>query len=157
LRRRLLMIRGSIAAATEIRPASGAPCLINDVSRGAALVWSSSRRSWPARTQLSSKTPHGTSSDPLLRSPISIVELTELGKLVLPRLEEILSAADDARRSAEDFRKRKETPLKIGLSTSVSAALLGAIAPKIVALHPALQIDVVEAPTADLLTLLFEG
>src|SRR5262245_32827364 len=85
------MIRGSIAAATEIRPASGAPCLINDVSRGAALVWSSSRRSWPARTQLSSKTPHGTSSDPLLRSPISIVELTELGKLVLPRLEEIRS------------------------------------------------------------------
>jgi DNA-binding transcriptional LysR family regulator len=84
-------------------------------------------------------------------------KLTELGKLVLPRLEEILSAADDARRSAEDFRKRKETPLKIGLSTSVSAALLGAIAPKIVALHPTLQIDVVEAPTADLLTLLFEG
>jgi DNA-binding transcriptional LysR family regulator len=69
-------------------------------------------------------------------------KLTELGKLVLPRLEEILSAADDARRSAEDFRKRKETPLKIGLSTSVSAALLGAI----VALHPTLQIDVVEAP-----------
>jgi len=68
-------------------------------------------------------------------------KLTELGKLVLPRLEEILSAADDARRSAEDFRKRKETPLKIGLSTSVSAALLGAIAPKIVALHPTLQIS----------------
>ena len=49
--------------------------LNHNVSRGAALVWSSSRRSWPARTQLSSKTPHGTSSDPLLRSPISIVEL----------------------------------------------------------------------------------
>jgi hypothetical protein len=31
--------------------------------------------------------------------------------------------------------------------------LLGAI----VALHPTLQIDVVEAPTADVLTLLFEG
>jgi DNA-binding transcriptional LysR family regulator len=84
-------------------------------------------------------------------------KLTELGKIVLPRLEEMLSAADAARRSADDFRKRKEPPLKIGLATNVSAALLGAIAPKIVALHPTLQIDVVEAPTAELLTLLHEG
>jgi DNA-binding transcriptional LysR family regulator len=84
-------------------------------------------------------------------------KLTELGKIVLPRLEEMLFAAEAARRSADDFRKREETPLKIGLSTSVSAAVLGAIAPKLVALHPTLQIDVVEAPTSDLFALLFGG
>jgi DNA-binding transcriptional LysR family regulator len=93
----------------------------------------------------------------IYRERRQFTKLTEFGKLVLPRLEEILSAADDARRSAEDFRKRKETPLKIGLSTSVSAALLGAIAPKIVALHPTLQIDVVEAPTAEPVDAAFRG
>jgi DNA-binding transcriptional LysR family regulator len=84
-------------------------------------------------------------------------KLTELGTIVLPRLEEVLSAADAARTSATDFRKRKEVPLRIGLSTCVSAALLAVLVPEVAALHPNLQLDIHEAPTDRLVTLLFDG
>jgi DNA-binding transcriptional LysR family regulator len=84
-------------------------------------------------------------------------QLTELGKIMLPRPEDILTSTQAARQSAEGFRLRKETALKVGLSPCVSAAVPAVLAPKALALHPALHLELVAAPGAQLFERLLAG
>jgi DNA-binding transcriptional LysR family regulator len=83
--------------------------------------------------------------------------LTELGRIVVPKLEELLTLARAVRQSAESFRSGKETSLKVGLSPCVSAALLTPLMQELVAIHPALGVDLIEAPLSELFGRLVQG
>lgn len=61
---------------------------------------------------------------PLLHRERGATQLTDLGRGVLPALEQALAAARDAKLAAESFRKRQSSPLRIGLEYSVPAAVL---------------------------------
>ena len=86
-----------------------------------------------------------------------LTQLTDLGKLVLPMFERTLAAADAVRQHAEEFRRKKVAPLKIGLSPCVSATLAMAPLAELAERMPGLQVELVEARKDQLPQLLLEG
>jgi DNA-binding transcriptional LysR family regulator len=61
---------------------------------------------------------------PLFHRERSHTQLTELGRLMVGPLERALASAHDAKMQAEAFRRRDASPLRIGLESSVPAAVL---------------------------------
>ena len=84
-------------------------------------------------------------------------QLTDLGKLVLPELENMVAAADDAQLRAKKFRSRDIAPLRIGLTPCVSANLLVRPLAEIARLMPGLRVEVVEHPADKLVDMLLDG
>jgi DNA-binding transcriptional LysR family regulator len=84
-------------------------------------------------------------------------QLTDLGKLVLPELESMVAAADDAQLRAKNFRSREIAPLRIGLTPCVSANLIVRPLAEIARLMPGLRVDVVEHPADRLAAMLLDG
>ena len=60
----------------------------------------------------------------LIHRERQLTQLTDLGKLVLPALERLLTAADSVRSIARDYQRKDCAPLKIGLTPCVSSNLL---------------------------------
>jgi DNA-binding transcriptional LysR family regulator len=54
----------------------------------------------------------------------NLTQLTELGRLMRPLLEQASAAARSARDQARAFRRRETSPLRLGLDHSISAAVL---------------------------------
>ena len=86
-----------------------------------------------------------------------LTQLTELGKLVLPMLENMLAAADAARSSARDFKHKVVAPLRIGLSPCVSATLIVNLLAEISVVVPGLQVELVETAPRDIARCLLDG
>jgi DNA-binding transcriptional LysR family regulator len=84
-------------------------------------------------------------------------QLTDLGKLVLPKLQSMIAAADAARVHAQDFRSKAIAPLKIGLTPCVSAKLVARPLFEITRLMPGLRVDMIERPIERLLQMLLNG
>jgi DNA-binding transcriptional LysR family regulator len=84
-------------------------------------------------------------------------QLTDLGKLVLPKLQSMIAAADAAQFHARDFRSREIAPLKIGLTPCVSAKLIVRPLFEIARLMPGLRVDMVEQPADTLLQMLLDN
>lgn len=84
-------------------------------------------------------------------------QLTDLGKLVLPELERMIAAADDAQLRAKNFRSREIAPLRIGLTPCVSANVIVRPLAEIAKLIPGLRVDVVEHPADRLAEMLLDG
>ncbi len=61
---------------------------------------------------------------PLLLRERSLTQLTELDRAMLPLLERIADAAEAVRAGAESLRRRDTAPLRLGLCTPVTTALL---------------------------------
>jgi len=61
---------------------------------------------------------------PLLLRERNLTQLTELGRLMLPHLEAAAMAAETATTQAAAFKRRDEAPLRLGLSTTISARIL---------------------------------
>jgi DNA-binding transcriptional LysR family regulator len=72
-------------------------------------------------------------------------QLTELGRRVLPMLRQTLICADEAREISRDLRRQTVAPLRIGLTPTVSAALLSGPLAAVAHMLPGLQVDLVEA------------
>jgi DNA-binding transcriptional LysR family regulator len=66
-------------------------------------------------------------------------QLTELGKLVLPMMESIIAQADAARSVSREYQRKENAPLKIGLTSCVSANLLVSPLAEVARFVPGLQ------------------
>jgi DNA-binding transcriptional LysR family regulator len=61
---------------------------------------------------------------PLFYRERNLTQLTELGRVVRPLLEQMLTAAESAREQADRFNKNELPSLNIGLSPTISARLM---------------------------------
>jgi len=86
-----------------------------------------------------------------------LTQLTELGKMILPTLEKIFSAAEAVRLQAQGYQKKTIAPLKIGLVPSVSAALITELLLELSRVIPDLRVDLREADSDGLVAMLLDG
>jgi DNA-binding transcriptional LysR family regulator len=64
---------------------------------------------------------------PLLHRERNLTQLTELGRRLLPLIEQTYRAAEAAKAAAAGYRRREAAPLRLGLAPSVAAALLAPV------------------------------
>lgn len=112
--------------------------------------------SQPALTKAVQKLEHELGGA-LIHRERRLTQLTDLGKLVLPMLERTFAAAEAVRQHAEEFRRKKVAPLKIGLSPCVSATLAMGPLAELAGRMPGLQVELVDAQKDDLPEMLLEG
>jgi DNA-binding transcriptional LysR family regulator len=93
----------------------------------------------------------------LIHRERQLTQLTDLGKLVLPMLERAYAAAESVRTSAEEFQRKEIAPLKIGIGSSVSPAIIESPLAEIVRFMPGLQVELIEAEPQDLVEMLLNG
>src|SRR5262245_17834690 len=86
-----------------------------------------------------------------------LTQLTELGKMILPTLEKVFSAAEAVRLQARGYQKKTIAPLKIGLVPSVSAALIMELLLELARIIPDLRVDLLEADANGLVAMLLDG
>jgi DNA-binding transcriptional LysR family regulator len=93
----------------------------------------------------------------LIHRERQFTQLTQLGKLVLPMLEQMIEAADDARARAHAFKSRELAPLKIGLPPCISATLIVGPLTRTAVAMPGLRVELIEASPSELPDLLMDG
>jgi DNA-binding transcriptional LysR family regulator len=93
----------------------------------------------------------------LIHRERQLTQLTDLGKLVLPMLQNMITAADAVRLHAREFQRKEIAPLKIGLTPCISAKLIVRPLFEIARLMPGLQVEMIEEPLDRLLDMLLEG
>jgi DNA-binding transcriptional LysR family regulator len=86
-----------------------------------------------------------------------LTQLTELGKMILPTLEKIFSAAEAVHLQAQGYQKKTIAPIKIGLVPSVSAALIMESLLELARIIPDLRVDLNEADATGLVAMLLDG
>ena len=86
-----------------------------------------------------------------------LTQLTELGKMILPALEKIFTAAEAVRLQARGYQKKTIAPLKIGLVPSISAALITELLLELARIIPDLRVDLREADANALVAMLLDG
>src|SRR5258706_8356261 len=64
---------------------------------------------------------------PLLFRERNLTQLTDLGRAVLPLLEQTYNAALAAKEQAIAFRRRDAAPIRLGLTASIAAGLLAPV------------------------------
>jgi DNA-binding transcriptional LysR family regulator len=93
----------------------------------------------------------------LIHRERQLTQLTDLGKMILPMLEDVFAAAEAVRLQARGYRKKTIAPLKIGLAPSVSAALITELLLELARIIPDLRVDLREADTNGLVAMLLDG
>ena len=94
---------------------------------------------------------------PLFERERSLTQLTELGRLMRPLLEQTLAAAEAAKAQATRFRKRETGSLRIGLPPSISARAVTSSLRELTRRIPELNVELVMADEADLVEGLLQG
>lgn len=110
----------------------------------------------PALTKAVQKLEHELGG-PLLLRERNLTQLTDLGKQVLPMLERTLASAEAVRTTAREFGRREVAPLRLGLSPSVSAALILQPLTEVSAHVPGLTLEICEASPEGLHAMLLNG
>ena len=64
---------------------------------------------------------------PLLHRERNLTQLTELGRQLLPLIEQTYNAAETAKALALGFKQRADAPLRLGLGGAISAGLLAPV------------------------------
>ncbi|WP_174503030.1 LysR family transcriptional regulator [Acidiphilium sp. C61] len=85
---------------------------------------------------------------PLVYRERNLTQLTELGRAMLPHLEAMLEAADNASALAEARRQQPVASLKIGLGPGVGAAAIAGAVREVASLMPDLMVRFEEAAGA---------
>ena len=94
---------------------------------------------------------------PLLQRERSLTQLTELGRLMRPLLEQTIAAAEAAKENASRFRRSELATLRIGLPPNISAAIITAPLREILRRVPALEIELRMAEQDRLADTLLQG
>lgn len=93
----------------------------------------------------------------LIHRERQLTQLTDLGKLVLPKLERAYAAAESVRASAKEFHCKEIAPLKIAMGCRVSTAILESPLAEIARFMPGLQVELIEAEPPDVVEMLLNG
>ena len=94
---------------------------------------------------------------PLFHRERNLTQLTELGRVMLPLLEQAQAAAQAAREQAVAFRKRDSSPVRLGLDSSLSAALLTPVVAELSRAVTALDLSIQQDGTTALVDRLLDG
>jgi LysR family transcriptional regulator, hydrogen peroxide-inducible genes activator len=94
---------------------------------------------------------------PLVFRERQLTQLTDLGKLMLPILEQTLSGVEAARTNAKEFKRRKVATLRVALTPSISSSILMKPLAELTRQLPGLQVDLVEAESSNIFDNLLSG
>ncbi|MFO7855583.1 MAG: LysR substrate-binding domain-containing protein [Paracoccaceae bacterium] len=78
------------------------------------------------------------------------VMLSEFGRSILPRLEEIATQADAARSFAESWRLLRQAPIRLGVMSTIGPARLSEFLAAFERRHDGVELTVTEAPAQEL-------
>jgi DNA-binding transcriptional LysR family regulator len=87
----------------------------------------------------------------------NLTQLTELGQLMLPLLEQASAAAQCAREQAQAFKKRDIAPLRLGLDYSIAASVLTPVLGELAAKIKGFELIMRQNSSGDACRLLLEG
>src|SRR5258708_3584267 len=87
---------------------------------------------------------------PLLYRERSLTQLTELGRIMLPHLQASYMAADAATAQAAAFKRRDQMPLRLGLTTTISAQLLTPVLGELETRVSGFELELIEGSSDDL-------
>ena len=87
----------------------------------------------------------------------SLTQLTELGHLMLPFLEQTSAAAQAAREQALAFKRRDSAPLRLGLDPSIATAVLTPVLGELAARIKGFTLSMREASSPAICTFLLDG
>ena len=94
---------------------------------------------------------------PLFQRERNLTQLTELGRLMRPLLEQTIAAAEAAKENAKRFSRSELATLRIGLSPNISAGIISAPLREILRRIPALEIELKMAEQDRLTDVLLQG
>ena len=83
--------------------------------------------------------------------------LTELGRMVLPHLEQVYAEVQQAKQRAKAFLKLERTPLKVGIMCTIAPDPVIGLIGSIQARHPGVELQLCDANAWDLQARLLEG
>src|SRR4051812_19718789 len=84
---------------------------------------------------------------PLLYRERNLTQLTDLGRAVLPLLEQTYNAALAAKEQAIAFRRRDAAPIRLGLAASIAATVIGPVLAELQARIAGLELSLRHAGT----------
>ena len=88
---------------------------------------------------------------PLLYRERTLTQLTDLGRTVLPLLEQTYAAALAAKEQAAQFKRRDAAPIRLGLGASIAAAVLAPVLGEMQQRIKGLELNLQHAPTDKLI------
>lgn len=94
---------------------------------------------------------------PLFQRERNLTQLTELGRLMRPLLEQTLAAAEAAKEHATRFRKSEVASLRLGLPPTISARVVAASLPELMRRIPTLELELKMADQDALVEALLQG
>jgi LysR family hydrogen peroxide-inducible transcriptional activator len=94
---------------------------------------------------------------PLFQRDRAHSRLTELGKVVLPYLEDVYRGAENARRKARELVDRRTMPLRLGLMCTIAPNQLLDLIHAVQANHPTVRLQIVDAAAGKLQEALLSG
>jgi LysR family hydrogen peroxide-inducible transcriptional activator len=94
---------------------------------------------------------------PLFHRERANTHLSELGRTVLPYLEQIHKGAESAKKHAQDFIRLKKTTLRLGLMCTIAPDLLLDLLSAVRTRHPGVALQLLDAAAANLQERLLAG
>ncbi|MET1027145.1 MAG: LysR family transcriptional regulator [Dongiaceae bacterium] len=93
----------------------------------------------------------------LFRRERKFTHLTDLGHLVRPQLEEVLSQSERAKTTAKGFLQLKDAPLKLGVMCTIGPMRFIGFLSRFRSNHPGVDVSLMEAVPEELTDLLMSG
>jgi LysR family transcriptional regulator, hydrogen peroxide-inducible genes activator len=94
---------------------------------------------------------------PLVFRERQLTQLTDLGKLMLPMLDQTLTAVEAARKNAKEFKRKKVATLRVALTPSISASILMRPLAEVTRQISGLQVELVEVDSSNVFDSLLSG
>ena len=94
---------------------------------------------------------------PLLRRERGNTHLSELGKMMLPYMQEVSDQTTAAKKRAEDFRKANAKRLRLGVMCTIAPDPLLSLIEAMNKLHPDVELEIVDASAVNLEERLLRG
>ena len=94
---------------------------------------------------------------PLFHRERANTHLSELGRMMLPYLEQIHSQTEAARQHAKSIKKLDNVTLRIGAMCTIGPAMIADLIVKFRMAHPNVDLEVVEEGTPELMDMLTRG
>ena len=83
--------------------------------------------------------------------------LSELGRMVMPHLQQLYEESQAAKRAAQDFTKLKKTGLKLGVMCTIAPAQLIDLVGAIQSRYPGIELEICDASARELNQRLLDG